>query len=99
MGRGWLLLLLLLLPTAEAQHDDYAPTPPVSYPGGVQSARDVVFAQPLGFRPLTLDLYLPPGGPAKRPVVVFVHGGAWRSKTSRDGGAFPDFPSVLASVA
>jgi acetyl esterase/lipase len=85
MGRGWLLMLLVLLPTAQAQ---------VTYPGGVHSFRDVIFAAPL-----TLDLYLPTGGPAKRPVVVFVHGGAWRSKTSRDGGAFLDFPSVLASVA
>jgi acetyl esterase/lipase len=31
--------------------------------------------------------------------VVFIHGGAWRSKTSRDGGVFRDFPAVLASVA
>jgi acetyl esterase/lipase len=99
MPRGWLLMLLALLPTAHAQHEEYAPNPPVSYPGGVQSFRDVIFAQPVGFRSLTLDLYLPPGGLAKRPVVVFIHGGAWRSKTARDGGAFRDFPSVLASVA
>jgi acetyl esterase/lipase len=101
MVRGWLLLLLLLalLPTARAQHENYAPTPPVMYPGGVRSFRDVIFAQLQGFRPLTLDLYLPPDGPAKRPVVVFVHGGAWRSKTARDGGAFRDFPAALASVA
>jgi acetyl esterase/lipase len=85
MARGWLLMLLVLLPTAHAQ---------VTYPGGVQSFRDVIFAPPL-----TLDLYLPPSGAAKRPVVVFVHGGAWRGKTSRDGGAFLDFPAVLASVA
>ena len=99
MARGWLFLLLVLLPAAHAQHEDYAPTPPVTYPGSVRSFRDVIFAQPQGFRPLTLDLYLPPDGPAKRPVVVFVHGGAWRSKTGRDGGAFRDFPAVLASVA
>jgi len=89
MTRGWLWVLLALLPAAHAQ-----PTPSVSYPGGVQNFRDVVFAQPL-----TLDLYRPPEGVAKRPVVVFVHGGAWRSKTTRDGGAFRDFPAVLASVA
>jgi len=77
----------------------YAPTPPVLYPGEVRSFRDVPFAEPLGFRPLTLDLYLPPEGGAKKPVVVFIHGGAWRSRTARDGGAFRDFPAVLASVA
>ena len=99
MVRGWLLALLVLVPTAYAQHDDYAPAPPVLYPEGVKSFRDVIFAQPLGFRPLTLDLYLPADGGAKKPVVVFIHGGAWRSRTTRDGGAFRDFPAVLASVA
>jgi acetyl esterase/lipase len=106
MRAGWLLLLLVALRAADAQHhatDDaearYAPTPPVLYPGGVRSLRDVTYAEPLGYRPLTLDLYLPPEGVAKRPVVVFIHGGAWRSRTARDGGAFRDFPAALASVA
>jgi acetyl esterase/lipase len=104
--RGSLLLLWVLMRVAQAQHNDkdeatkdYTPTPPVLYPGAVRSLRDVIFAQPLGFRPLTLDLYLPPAGGAKKPVVVFIHGGAWRSRTARDGGAFRDFPAVLASVA
>jgi acetyl esterase/lipase len=107
MPRGWLLFLLLVLTqTLHAQHHDnddatpnYAATPPVLYPGGVRSLRDVTFAEPLGFRPLTLDLYLPPEEGPKKPVVVFIHGGAWRSRTARDGGAFRDFPAVLASVA
>jgi acetyl esterase/lipase len=97
--RGWLLILFVLMPIAQAQHEEYAPAPPVLYPGDVRSFRDVIFAQPVGFRPLTMDLYLPPDGAARRPVVVFVHGGAWRSRTSRHGGAFRDFPAVLASVA
>jgi acetyl esterase/lipase len=101
--RGWrstwlvpllALSLSLLVPTARAKAQEPAPTSAVSYPGGVHNLRDVSFAPSL-----TLDLYLPPSGPARRPLVVFVHGGAWRSKTSRDGGAFLDFPSVLASVA
>jgi len=103
---GLLLSLLVLVPTAHAQHkgehdatSGYAPTPPVVYPGGVRSLRDVTFAEPLGFRPLTMDLYLPPEGGPPKPVVVFIHGGAWRSRTARDGGAFRDFPAVLASVA
>lgn len=103
--RGCLLLLLVLMRTASAQHNDddspprYTPTPPVLYPGGVRSLRDVTFAQLQGFRPLTLDLYLPPQGRAPKPAVVFIHGGAWRSKTTRDGGAIRDFPATLASVA
>ena len=105
--RGGLLLLLALLHSARAaQHNDdedsaprYTPTPPVLYPGEVRNYRDVIFAEPQGFRPLTLDLYVPPEGGAPKPVVVFIHGGAWRSRTARDGGAIRDFPAVLASVA
>jgi acetyl esterase/lipase len=101
-----LLFLAVLVPAARAQHAEggdvsprYAPTPAVLYAGGVRNFRDVTFAEPLGFRPLTLDLYLPPEGGSPKPVVVFIHGGAWRSRTARDGGAFRDFPAVLASVA
>jgi acetyl esterase/lipase len=99
------LLSLLVLPLAAHSQDKddvtsrYAPTPPVLYPGGVRSLRDVTFAELSGFRPLTLDLYLPPSGGSPKPTVVFVHGGAWRHRTARDGGEFRDFPAVLASVA
>lgn len=92
----------LLFSTVQAADDTasrYAPTPPVAYPGGVQSFRDVTYGELSGFRPLTLDLYLPPAGGAPKPAVVFVHGGAWRHRTARDGGTFRDFPAVLASVA
>lgn len=37
--------------------------------------RDLVFSEPPGFRPLTLDLHLPEG--EHPPVIVFVHGGGW----------------------
>ena len=100
------LLFLILTRAALAQHNDpedsaprYTPTPPVLYPGEVRNYRDVIFAELQGFRPLTLDLYVPPEGGAPKPVVVFIHGGAWRSRTARDGGAIRDFPAVLASVA
>jgi acetyl esterase/lipase len=43
--------------------------------------RDVVFAERIGFRPLSLDLHLPEVLPA--PVVVFVHGGGWRLGSRR----------------
>lgn len=38
--------------------------------------RDVVYRTIMGYRPLTLDLYLPddPGA----PIILFVHGGGWR---------------------
>jgi acetyl esterase/lipase len=94
--------------TSRAQDKDdvgsrYTPTPAVLYPGGVHSLRDVTFAELSGFRPLTLDLYLPPGDRAAsralKPAVVFIHGGAFRHRTARDGGTFRDFPAVLAAVA
>jgi acetyl esterase/lipase len=93
----------LIAPAARAQVDEATskPVPPhtVSYPGGVTSLRDVAFHTWPGFRPLTLDLYLPPAGGAPKPVVVFIHGGSWNKRTARDGGSFRDFPAVLASVA
>jgi acetyl esterase/lipase len=98
------LAATILSLASQAQDKDdvgsrYTPTPAVLYPGGVQSLRDVTFAQLSGFRPLTLDLYLPPGGRAPKPAVVFIHGGAFRHRTARDGGTFRDFPAVLAAVA
>lgn len=100
---GLFAILAAFVSTARAAQDDvtsqYAPTPPVIYPGGVKSLRDVTYAEISGFRPLTLDLYLPPESASPKPLVVFVHGGAWRHRTARDGGTFRDFPSVLASVA
>ena len=45
--------------------------------GDTRVTTGVEYAARLGFRPLLLDLHLPPGdGPF--PVVVFVHGGGWR---------------------
>src|SRR5258705_2953048 len=99
-----LLAASVLSLAAQAQDKDdvgshYAPTPAVVYPGGVHSFRDVTFAELSGFRPLTLDLYLPPAGQTPKPAVVFIHGGAFRHRTARDGGTFRDFPAVLAAVA
>jgi acetyl esterase/lipase len=44
--------------------------------------RDVVYAAPTGFRPLALDLFVPPD-----PVVlcVYLHGGGWRLGSRRIG--------------
>jgi acetyl esterase/lipase len=98
-----LLLSALCLPVAVAGKDDqpsrYLPTPPVAYPQGVKSFRDVTYAELSGFRPLTLDLYVPPRGAVPKPLIVFVHGGAWLHLTSRDGGGFHDFPATLAALA
>lgn len=66
---------------------------------GVIGRPDIVYQQRPGFRALKLDLYLPSGRPTPRPLVVYVHGGAWQHGNSRSAGAFEDFPSILASLA
>jgi acetyl esterase/lipase len=47
---------------------------------------DLVYGEVPGYRPLELDLYLPPGpeagGPV--PVIVHVHGGGWRRGSRRE---------------
>jgi acetyl esterase/lipase len=45
-------------------------------PEGVRVERDVEYAR-VGDRVLTLDLYLPEEAEGPRPVVVWIHGGAW----------------------
>jgi acetyl esterase/lipase len=52
--------------------------PPVTDPltGGVRYA-GIEFARVWGYRPLRLDLVLPPSAPGQVPVVVWVHGGMW----------------------
>jgi acetyl esterase/lipase len=47
-------------------------------PAGVEALRDLEYSRP-DDRPLMLDLYVPEEGPRPRPVVLWVHGGAWRS--------------------
>jgi acetyl esterase/lipase len=50
-----------------------AATPPI--------LRDVVFAERVGFRPLSLDLHRSAATPA--PIVLFLHGGGWRLGSRR----------------
>lgn len=83
--------------------DDHYPRHDVFFASGVQSIPEVAYTKQLGFRPLTLDLYLPPKRMPQPvtgfPLVVFVHGGAWLGGDKRHAGPFVDFPSVLASLA
>jgi acetyl esterase/lipase len=43
---------------------------------------EIDFAQPTGFRPLSLDLRIPEAADA--PVIVFLHGGGWLRGSRRD---------------
>nr|BFE80889.1 hypothetical protein GCM10020093_034900 [Planobispora longispora] len=63
---------------------------PERSPGGARLLRGVEYAAPSGFRPLLLDLHLP-AAEAHRPVpvVLFLHGGGWRTGSrGRFGPAF-----------
>lgn len=83
--------------------EDRYPPRQVAFADGVTGRPDVVYWQPSGFRPLTLDLYLPAapktGGPVLHPLVLFLHGGAWFVGHSRHSGAFENWPNVLAALA
>ncbi|WP_420037077.1 alpha/beta hydrolase fold domain-containing protein [Streptomyces sp. cg28] len=69
-----------------APHPDVAPLPPAAErPGGTRLLRGVPYAVPDGARPLELDLWLP-GTPGPAPLVLFVHGGAWRRGLRDDMG-------------
>ncbi|QLF94268.1 alpha/beta hydrolase fold domain-containing protein [Pseudomonas sp. ABC1] len=80
------------------QADPY-PRTAVAFAEGVRGYPAVVYARPESFRPLTLDLYLPPTSAKPRPLVLFVHGGGWSGGHSRALGALEDFPQVLAGLA
>ncbi|MET9902892.1 alpha/beta hydrolase [Streptomyces sp. NPDC006446] len=69
-----------------APHPDLAPLPPAAPIGnGVRLHRGVPYAELPGGRPLELDLWLPDGaGP--HPVLLLVHGGAWRTGSRGDMG-------------
>ena len=56
---------------------------PTRLPEGIKLQRDVVYAT-VGERKLVLDLYLPQKKEKPLPLVVWIHGGAWRSG-SKDG--------------
>jgi acetyl esterase/lipase len=58
--------------------------PPVTDADGTRRFYDIEYAVIEGFRPLRMDLHLPPGtGPA--PVVVYVHGGGFRFGSRSEG--------------
>ena len=82
---------------------DGYPTPDVMFANGVIGKSALVYGQPLGFRALMLDLYLPAATQAKPangyPLVVYVHGGAWMLGDRRNEESFANFPDILAALA
>ena len=71
----------------------------IGYPGNVTATFARVYGNLRGFRPLTLDLYQPPGRGGELPLLVFVHGGGWNGGDTRHAASFADFPRELAGIA
>jgi acetyl esterase/lipase len=74
----------------------------------IRTHLSIQFAIRHGFRPLELDLYLPPIGAQPTPAVVFIHGGGWYAGTrqraasavkSWDPGLFQQLASAGIAVA
>jgi acetyl esterase/lipase len=83
-----------------SQADDPYPDHHVVFAGGVTGLPDMTYQILQGYRPMKLDLYLPPArftGP--RPTVIYIHGGGWMGGGPRLSGAFDNWPRVLASIA
>ncbi|WP_371528844.1 alpha/beta hydrolase [Streptomyces sp. NBC_01283] len=65
-----------------APHPDVAPLPAPA----PRVLRGVPYGEVEGGRPLELDLWLPEAGRGPAPLVLFVHGGAWRRGRRDDMG-------------
>jgi acetyl esterase/lipase len=74
----------------------------IDFPAGVVGYPDVTYETLPGYRPLKLDLFVPPPSFARRgprPLVIYVHGGGWVAGGPRRSAAYQDWPKVLASLA
>jgi acetyl esterase/lipase len=91
-----------VFPVAEkpVPEDNY-PDRITRFPGGVTGLADVVYSSITGYRPMVVDLYLPPKakGATAKPLVIYIHGGGWIGGHTRQAAAFSDFPGVLARLA
>jgi len=83
--------------------EDRYPERLARWPGGVTSLADVPYSTIPGYRPMIVDIYMPPR-PAKgpvtpKPLILYIHGGGWVGGHTRHGGALADFPAALARLA
>jgi acetyl esterase/lipase len=75
------------------------PPQKITFSGGVGVQFDIAYESLQGFKPLTLDIYVPRPSPLPLPLVLFIHGGGWDSGDSRHATPFSDFPRALADLA
>ncbi len=79
--------------------EDRYPSRVSQFPQAVTGLADVVYSSLPGYRPLRLDLYLPPKSATPKPLIVYIHGGGWFAGHTRHNSALENFPNVLASLA
>ncbi|MEG3147106.1 alpha/beta hydrolase [Sphingomonas sp. RT2P30] len=89
-------------PRVQAVGADSLSVVKVDFAAGVTGYPDLTYQTLPGYRPLKLDLFLPPksfaaAGP--RPLIVYIHGGGWMAGGPRRSAAYSDWPKVLAMLA
>ncbi len=109
MGLVCLALTACTTPATAQQRDFTVAAAPVladnypqqvqTWPGGVTSLSDVTYSSVTGYRPMVIDIYLPPREMGARPMVMYIHGGGWVGGHTRHSGALADFPGTLARLA
>ncbi len=78
---------------------DHYPKTLIGWPGGVTSMADVTYSTIPGYRPMVLDIYMPPREAGPKPLILHIHGGGWIGGHTRHSGALADFPAALAKLA
>ncbi len=75
------------------------PPAPVPLPAGVKAIRDVEYAK-VGEKSLLLDIYAPEAPKGPLPLIVWIHGGAWRGgwKENPYGLRLTEKGYILASI-
>jgi acetyl esterase/lipase len=80
--KPWLLPLLLALASSSGLAQPSSGRPDArrapTLPDGTQSLRDLAYV-PNGHERQKLDLFIPPGATNARPLIVWIHGGAWQA--------------------
>jgi acetyl esterase/lipase len=81
-------LSLLALASAQPPPGPRKPGPPPQLPAGITAKRDVQYVPDGGPR-RTLDVYFPEKSDKPLPLVVWIHGGAWRGGSKDRTPALP----------
>ena len=77
--------------------EDRYPDRIAHWPGGVTSLADVTYSVIDGYRPMIVDIYMPPKQTGPKPLVLYVHGGGWVAGHTRHSGASATCPPIGTS--